>query len=150
MNETGIVPYGLAANWCEECGRPKMNRLLGILTGCPACDEVITRHRCTGRPPLDDMMIGEWWMCGECGSTWTAVEKEDTCGECGRSGTVKGWECTPGARLDTAPRYEAESYAPFRDMLPRRNRRAASGAKACYRMRNGSMVHVKPGCRCKP
>jgi hypothetical protein len=34
----------------------------------------------------------------------------------------------------------AEYWTPFRDRMPR--------ASGCYRLASGSMVHVKPGCRC--
>jgi hypothetical protein len=34
----------------------------------------------------------------------------------------------------------AEYWTPFRNRIPR--------ATKCYRLAGGSMVHVKPGCRC--
>ena len=100
MTENGIIPYDLAGNWCEECGRAKGFRLFpGILTGCKTCDEVITRHRCTSRPDLDDLALGESWTCPGCGTAWTCAEKEDWCSECGRSGMIKGWDTVPGRRF---------------------------------------------------
>jgi hypothetical protein len=36
---------------------------------------------------------------------------------------------------------DGELVTPFRDRIPR------EGGQ-CYRLRSGSMVHVKPGCRC--
>ena len=121
VTDHGIISYDLGAgNWCEECGRAKSFRLWpGTRTGCAACDEVVTRHRCTSRPDLDALALGESWDCRECGSTWTAVEKEDWCGECGRSGMVKGWDSVPGDRLDSAPRYEPQPWTPFRNVLGR-------------------------------
>lgn len=79
-----------AGHSCAECGRHKATRLLYLgsppaswtrgpntapqqsLTGCQTCDEVITRHRCTGRPSLESMADGQAWTC-ECGTTWTAI-----------------------------------------------------------------------------
>jgi hypothetical protein len=122
---------GISADWCE-CGRPKMNRLMGIVTGCEACDEVITRHRCTGRPDIDDVTCGEPWECRDCGSVWTAAEEvercPDCCADCGHEITVRRWGVVQGDRIDTAPRY-----------VP---------PPSCYPVRSGAMVHVKPGCRC--
>lgn len=155
---TGLMPYGLSGNWCEECGRGKSFRLFpGVLTGCKTCDEVITRHRCTGRPDLGDLALGESWECPGCGGTWMAAEEEDTCGECGRSGMVKTWVVGTAPRLATAPRYEPHPYAPFRNAL-----RGIAGASfsrpfrneitlpaACYRAPGGFMVHVRSACRCR-
>ena len=100
MTEDGIIAYGLADGFfCEDCGRPKLNRLLmiGSVTGCPKCDEVTTRHRCTKRPVM--LPLGESWECPDCGSTWTVTEQEVTCGECG---TVldpePGWSVVTGDR----------------------------------------------------
>jgi uncharacterized protein (DUF983 family) len=141
VSEHGIRMYDLAGNWCEECGRAKSFRLWpGGLTGCKTCDEVVTRHRCTGRPSLASLVLGESWTCPDCGTIWTAVEVEDTCGECGRSGMEPGWSYVPGDRIDTAPRHKPEPFTPFRN-------RFASSSR-CYKTPGGSMVHVKPGCRC--
>lgn len=38
------------------------------------------------------------------------------------------------------PEPGAEYWTPFRDRIPR--------ATKCYRLAGGSMVHVRPGCRC--
>ena len=87
VTEHGIIPYDLDSGYfCEECGRAKSLRLFDNLTGCATCDDVITTHRCTGRPSLDDLALGESWECRECGTAWSAVEEEDFCSECGRSG----------------------------------------------------------------
>jgi hypothetical protein len=122
VSEHEIIPYGLAdGHLCEECGRPKSFRLWpGTVSGCKTCDEVVTRHRCISRP---DLATGESWTCPDCGSIWTAAEKEDTCGECGQGlGTMhRTWETIPGDRIDSAPRYRPQPYAPFRN--PRRDRR---------------------------
>jgi hypothetical protein len=116
VSEAGIIPCDLAGNFCEECGRAKSWRLFpGFLTGCAACDEVVTRHRCTGRPDLESLTLGESWECPECGTSWTATEKEDQCSECGRSGMVKGWDTVPGDRIGTTPRREPQPFAPFRN-----------------------------------
>ena len=156
VTSPGIIAYGLAGNWCEECGHAKMDRLLmSAPSGCKTCDEAITRHRCTGRPPLDDLAVSESWTCPDCDSVWTCTEKEDTCGECGQvTGTIKAWETVAGVRVDTAPRYEPYVPVPIRNTLrraldllaPRGWEKPSLGT--CYRMGNGSMVHVKPGCRC--
>ena len=116
MTGNGILAYDLAGNWCGECGRAKSYRLWpGVLTGCKTCDEVVTRHRCSDkRPDLGSLALGESWICPDCGSTWTAVEAEDTCGECGRPGMVKGWDAVPGDRVDTAPRRVPQPWTPFR------------------------------------
>ena len=114
----GIILYDLGAGmFCEECGRAKSLRMWpGTLTGCGTCDEVVTRHRCPGLP---DLNVGESWTCGECGTVWTAGEREETCGECGQGiGLMrKTWTSVPGDRLDTAPRYEPQPWTPFRDVL---------------------------------
>ena len=120
MTENGILMYDLAGNWCEECGRAKSLRLFpGALTGCKTCDEVVTRHRCTSRPDLGTLDIGASWECPDCGTAWSAVEREDTCGECGRSGMEKAWSHVPGDRLASAPRHRPQPFTPFRDNLPR-------------------------------
>jgi len=109
----------LAANWCEECGQAKSFRMWpGTLTGCATCDEVVTRHRCAGRPDLDSLDVGASWECPDCGTLWSAVETEDACGECGRSGMVKAWSRVPGDRIGSAPRYQPQPFAPFRDKMP--------------------------------
>jgi uncharacterized protein (DUF983 family) len=92
---------------CEECGRPKSNRPFEILTGCTTCDEVITRHRCTGRPDVNSLRAGLSWTCPECDSVWTVTEAEtgEPCEECGLPRAVATWQVEPGARLATAPRY---------------------------------------------
>jgi uncharacterized protein (DUF983 family) len=125
VSETGWLPYGLAGNFCEECGQAKSHRMWpGTLTGCATCDEVVTRHRCTGsgRPDLDTLAIGASWECPDCGTLWTATEKEEACGECGQGiGTMRrAWDTVPGDRIDTAPRYEPQPYTPFRNRLPGR------------------------------
>ena len=42
--------------------------------------------------------------------------------------------------MDTAPRHDPQPFTPFRNPFT---------AGPCYRTDGGSMVHVKPGCRCK-
>jgi hypothetical protein len=116
--ENGIIPYGLAGNWCEECGRAKSFRLWpGNLTGCTACDEVVTRHRCTRRPDLGAIALGVPWECPDCGTRWTAGEQEEACETCGQgTGTMRRvWDSVPGDRIGTAPRYKPEPFAPFRN-----------------------------------
>ncbi len=116
----GIIAYGLAGNFCEKCGRAKINRLLyRVPSGCATCDSydarsdarqltsrVITRHRCTKRPGIEGMAPGESWECPDCGSVWTVTEVEDSCDECGRGELVRGWSVVIGDRMDTAPKYE--------------------------------------------
>ena len=123
MTETGWIPYGLSAHFCEECGQAKSYRMWpGMLTGCATCDEVVTRHRCTdsGRPELDDLALGASWTCPDCGTAWSVVEREEICGECGQGiGTMRrAWDMVPGDRIDTAPRYEPQPYTPLRNRLP--------------------------------
>jgi hypothetical protein len=148
--EKGWLAYDLAGNWCEECGRSKMSRLFGGLTGCGTCDEAITRHRCTKRPDLDP---GQSWECPDCGSLWTAREEEETCESCGQGiGTMRtAWDSVPGDRIDSAPRHKPEPWTPLRNAL-RETVRAAyarpSLPKECHRTAGGIMIHVKPGCRC--
>ena len=151
MTETGILMYDLAGNWCEECGRLKMQRAFSGLTGCGTCNKAITRHRCTKRP---DLVPGQSWECPDCGTAWTAGEKEETCGECGQgAGTMrKTWDSVPGDRIDTAPRYVPQPvplFAPFRNLFrpPRYDPPGPLGE--CYTMTGGAKVHVRPGCRCK-
>ena len=151
VTENGIIPYDLIGNWCEECGRAKMYRIWpGTLMGCKTCDEVVTRHRCTGRP---DLATGESWTCPDCGTLWTAAEEEDTCGECGQgTGSMRRtWETVPGDRIATAPRYEPRPYGPFRSLFPlpaaRMTRPGPFGE--CYKTATGIQVHVRPGCRCR-
>ena len=158
-SDTGIRDYGLAEGFfCEECGRPKGNRwLIGVPSGCATCDEVITRHRCTGRPSVDERADGDIWQCPDCDSAWLVVVEEDTCGECGRNGMVKTWTlAVSGARLDSAPRYQPYVPVPFRNLLADAGRIAfpvrapAQHAipDACYSLPSGARVHVKPGCNC--
>ena len=121
-DEKGFLAYGLAGNWCEECGRAKSYRLWpGTLTGCKTCDEVVTRHRCTSRPDISEMAGGQSWECRDCGTTWTAGSEEepcpDCCGDCGHVVTVRRWSFTKGDRIDAAPRYEPKPWTPFRDRL---------------------------------
>ena len=152
MTEHGINLYDLAAGYfCEECGQPKGLRLFDNLTGCSTCDDVITTHRCTGRPSLDDLALGESWECRECGTLWSAVEEEDTCSECGRSGPGKTWDLVPGDRIDSAPRHVPQPFTPFRNPFPRSAIPADPPGPfgSCYAMASGSIVHVRPGCRCK-
>jgi hypothetical protein len=107
----GWLPYDLADNFCEECWRPKINRLFfGEMT----CGDCATRHRCTKRPDLEP---GQSWECPDCGSTWTAREEEETCECCGQGiGTMrKTWDSIPGDRIDTAPRYEVPVFTPLRN-----------------------------------
>lgn len=156
----------LADNWCEECGRAKSYRLWpGVLTGCKACDEVVTRHRCTGRPDLDSLDIGTSWTCPDCGTAWAVTEEGIWCPECGchECRTEKRWTVSvPGDRIETAPRYRPPPWTPLRNVLhqmaevatsrpavsPANNRYPRGPLGSCYRMASGSMVHVRPGCRC--
>lgn len=142
MSEHGIFLGDLAAGYfCEECGRAKSYRLWpGNLTGCKTCDEVVTRHRCTKRPEL---ATGESWTCPDCGTIWTAGEEEETCGECGQGigATRRTWDLVLGDRIDSAPRHKPEPWTPFRNRIQPSSR--------CYKTPSGSMVHVKPGCRCR-
>jgi uncharacterized protein (DUF983 family) len=161
---TGILMYDLAGNWCEECGRAKSYRLFpGTLTACKTCNEVVTRHRCTGRPDPGDIHVGASWGCPDCGTLWTAVEREDLCGECGQViGTMrKTWDSVPGDRIDTAPKYDPPPpFIPFRNLFRditappaysawRGRAFAPASLGECYRMASGAKVHVRPGCRCK-
>jgi hypothetical protein len=159
MSENGILMYDLAGNWCEECGHPKMNRLFGILGDCETCNEVITRHRCTKRPAVTDRAPGQVWECPDCGSFWRLASEEeaclDCCGECGHTVTRRHWDLEEeGDRIDSAPRYKPEPWSPLRNALRGSvNALYARPAppslpKDCYRMTSGSMVHVRPGCRC--
>jgi hypothetical protein len=142
----GIIPHDIAGRYhCQECGQPLMNRLLfDTLGACEACNAAITRHRCTEIPPRDSFLVGEGWECPDCGSTWIAIEEDDTCNECGRDGlTRETWKYQPGDRLDEAPKREPQGhYAPFRDVLKH------AGSK-CHATASGMMVHIKPGCQCR-
>jgi hypothetical protein len=142
VSSQGIIPYGLSIHFCDECGYPLARRLWGFLTGCKTCDDAITRHRCERRPPLDKLAAGGSWTCPDCLSIWAVAEEEAECGECGQSRMVKTWEYTEGSQVATAPGHEPWSFTPFRNIIPRRE------VGGCYRMDNGSMVHIKPGCRC--
>ena len=128
MSENGINLYDLSLGFfCEECGRPKSLRLFpGALTGCVTCDEVVTRHRCTRRPDLDDIATGGSWECPDCGSAWSAgletSDCPDCCSECGHRVTKKRWFVVEGDRIDTAPRHRPEPFTPFRAPLSRRHR----------------------------
>jgi hypothetical protein len=120
VTETGWLPYDLAGNFCEECGRAKSFRMWpGVLTGCKTCDKVVTRHRCTdsGRPDLDALDSGASWECPDCGSVWTVTEEAAWCPECGHGecNTEKGWTASPGDRIDTAPRHVPQPFMPFRN-----------------------------------
>ena len=124
MTETGWIPYGLSAHFCEECGQAKSYRMWpGVLTGCKACDEVVTRHRCTGRPDLGALDVGASWTCPDCDSKWTVREGEepcpDCCADCGHMVTRRDWSYVPGKRIGTAPRHDPQSFTPFRNRLAR-------------------------------
>ena len=153
MTETGIIPYDLIGSWCEECGRAKSFRLWpGMLTGCKTCDEVITRHRCTGRPEPDDLDVGTPWTCPDCDSTWTVVEEAAWCSECGcnECRTEKVWRVSVyGDRIATAPRHDPPSVTPFRSIFTGRRPLRPGPFGECYTMAGGAKVHVRPGCRCK-
>lgn len=142
MNGAGIIAYDLDGYHCPECGTALGNRwLMTGDSGCTACDEAVTRHRCAGRPDRGSLEPGDSWECPDCGSTWTAVEVADNCGECGQEVWRKTWEAVEGDRIATAPRYKPVVFTPFRDRVPR------AGSK-CHRTAGGIMVHVKPDCRC--
>lgn len=151
------MPYGLSGNWCEECGRAKSLRLWPVgLTGCKTCDEVATRHRCTGRPSREGLDPGESWVCPDCGGRWTAIEEAESCGECGQEVWRKTWSCIEGDRIATAPRFTPEPYTPFRNALrgivdvafSRPVRSEITLPAACYRAPAGFIVHVRSACRC--
>jgi len=167
----GIIPYDLAGNWCEECGQAKSYRLWpGVLTGCATCDEVVTRHRCTGRPELDSLDVGASWTCPDCGTAWIITEEGIWCPECGchECRTEKRWTVSvPGDRIGTAPRHEPQPYAPLRvpvfrpglGLFPsspdgpyfapfREGGITPPRTTKCYRAAAGFTVHVRPGCRC--
>lgn len=120
VSEHGIRVYDLAGNWCEECGQPKLNRMHGALTGCPVCDEVITRHRCENLPPPDNLAAGSRWTCQDCGSAWVLVISTEACGdccaECGHMVTVARWEVTADHRA-SGPRREPPGYRPMRVLV---------------------------------
>jgi hypothetical protein len=147
MSEIGVIAYDLAGEFCAECGVHVSMRMFGPLRGCKTCEEVMTRHRCTKRPPVGDKPVGETWDCSDCGTVWIVTEERDTCGACGRSGMEKFWTLyVRGDRIDTAPRHEVPTYTPFRDIL-------FAGKKGtprdpCRRTASGIMIHVKPYCRC--
>ncbi len=109
----------VAGHFCEECGHPKMNRLLDVLTGCTTCDDVITAHRCEGRPVAEE--VDQAWQCPDCLAWWLAERKEDTCGECSQGlGTfTMGWKMAslPGRQ---GSRREPNGWQPFRNALPRK------------------------------
>ena len=154
---TSLMPYGLSASFCEECGRAKSFRLWpGVLTGCGTCDEVITRHRCTSRPDRDSLALGEVWECPDCGTAWTATEDAVACGECGQDVWRKTWTYAEGDRIATAPRHDPQPFTPFRNALrgivdtafARPFRPGITLPTACYRAPAGFMVHVRAVCRC--
>ena len=153
-DKRGWLPYDLAGNFCEECGRAKFNRLWVTAQDCETCWEAITRHRCTRLPSVTDRAPGQDWECDDCGSFWTlTVEEEacpDCCSECGHTVTTRRWDRTEeGDRMDTAPRHKpGPLWTPFRNPFPRPRPASLSLPEECYRMSSGSMVHVKPGCRC--
>ena len=155
VNETGIIAYDLAAAYfCEGCGRLKTDRmLLRVPSGCATCDEVITRHRCTGRPPIESLAAGASWECPGCGSVWTADPA--ACTACGTPGMERNWSVVMGDRMDTAPRHEPYVPVAMRNILPRRPelprgvfREPVRPAGDCYTLPGGGIVHLKPGCRC--
>lgn len=160
MSENGILMYDLAGNWCEQCGQPKLNRALDMLTGCPACDEVVTRHRCPERPAITDRAPGQSWECPDCGRLWRLAEREepcpDCCCECDHTVTRRRWDLEEeGDRIDTAPRHKPEPYTPLWNALRStvnslyaRPRTERPSFGTCHRTDKGIMVHVKPGCRC--
>jgi hypothetical protein len=120
----GIEPFDLLAPYCEECGRPKINRLLfdGLaVQGCATCTEAVTRHRCTKLPDILSLAAGESWECPDCGSVWTHLERledcPDCCGHCGHMVMRDSWHKVLGDRIDTAPRYEPQVYTPLRNKL---------------------------------
>ena len=171
MTETGIIPYDLIGNWCKECGQAKSYRMWpGVLTGCATCDEVVTRHRCTGRPELDSLDVGASWTCPDCDTIWAIAEEAVWCPECGcrECRTEKRWTVSvPGDRIGTAPRHKPQPYAPLRvpvfppglGLFPsspdgpyfapfREGGITPPRTGKCYRAAAGFMVHVRPGCRC--
>ncbi len=154
MTDHGILMYDLAGNWCEECGRAKSLRLWpGTLTGCKTCNEVITRHRCTKLPAVTDRAPGQEWECPDCDSIWRLEEGPepcpDCCADCGHEVTARRWVLAEkGDRTGSAPRHEPQPFAPFRNFLAGVGTRAVSPPGSCYHTAGGSMVHVKPGCRC--
>lgn len=124
MESKGWEPYDLASHFCEECGRPKLNRLFfGEMTcgDCATCMEVITRHRCTNRPHIESLANGESWECPDCGSIWTRIEHYTYCVcDCGGAGhrvPDPYWDSTEGPRMDTAPRYHTPAYTPLRNIF---------------------------------
>ncbi len=144
MSETGTVPCGPNAFLCPECKCPLGSRwLMTAPSGCAACDEAITRHRCLTRPRRGDLETGQSWTCGDCLSVWTATEEEEPCGECGQPRMVKTWAYEKGSQAAAAPRYSPAVFAPLRNMIRRRD------TGPCYRTAGGLMVHFKPGCRCR-
>ena len=155
MTETGWLPYDLAGNFCEECGRAKSLRLWpGTLTGCKTCDEVVTRHRCAdSRPGPDGFDIGALWTCPGCGTVWAVSEEPVTCSECGccECRTEKQWTVSVlGDRISTAPRHVPQPFTPFRNLFSSVAARSDPGPFGeCYQTASGMTVHVRPGCRCR-
>ena len=105
---TTTFAYNLATDaFCAECERFKPDWILhSVPTGCATCDEMITRHRCTGQPDLDSLAVSGSWGCPVCGCVWTAVRGD--CHECGAPGMETTWSVVEGDRMDTAPRYEPD------------------------------------------
>jgi hypothetical protein len=141
VSEFGLIPYDLMPVLCTECQQPVTRRLFGYPAGCATCDDVITSHRCTGRPAVLDHHAGDHWECPECRSVWLVVKTEDPCPECGQPVTEHTWQVAHvGERIAMAPRYKPVRYTPFRNVLAR--------PSPCYSLPGGSRVHVRPGCRC--
>ncbi|HUY44692.1 MAG TPA: hypothetical protein VMV92_03040 [Streptosporangiaceae bacterium] len=153
---TWMLAYDLAGNWCEECGRAMMSRLLlaGTLTGCKTCDVVTTRHRCASRPDISELHDGQSWQCGDCDSVWepSTVTEEcpDCCGECGHTVQVRRWQVTEGARIGSAPKYASPGWLPMRNIFAGRPAapQGFAGPRECHVTTAGISVHVRPGCRC--
>ena len=154
MTITGIRPYGLAGNWCEECGTAKWNRLMlaGYRTGCTACDKVTLRHRCMSRPDISELADGQSWECSGCGSKWEPETVTEACGECCAVSThmvqVRRWVVTEGDRMDSAPPYAAGWPFGITPWRPARMRVPPAETK-CHVTATGISVHVKPECRCR-
>lgn len=125
MTDSGWLPHDLAGNCCEECGRPKLNRLLfdGLgVQNCATCTEVATRHRCTRRPDIETLAIGATWECPDCGSVYGVSSHKaycpDCCADCGHVIQESRWDLVlKGDRIDTAPRYEPKVFTPLRNVF---------------------------------
>ena len=154
MTSAGILAYDLAGNWCGSCGMAKWNRMLmaGCKTGCAECDAVTTRHRCTGRPDIED--VDGQWTCRDCGSIWRPITVTEPCGDCcaacGHVVEVRRLEVTEGDRIGSAPAFVASwpfGIEPWSALACRRPR--AAGPGKCHVTPGGISVHVKPDCRCR-